>query len=145
VSAPETAGPLAERWVRFDAVEASPYELARYWADRAAWPVRPDRTGALHELAVVARLGDWLWRWQPLHMHLAVRSGASGAEVAAAAGCGPEAVAARWRRWARGQRRLHELSQPSTEGRRPGLSLLEAARVAAVLEAEVPSLLRVER
>jgi hypothetical protein len=136
---------VVDRWVSFEAVDASPYELARYWADRAAWPVQPDRTEALHELAVVARLGDWLWRWQPLHMHTAVRAGASGAEVATAAGCGPEATAARWRRWARGQRRLHELSQASTSGRRVGLSLLEAARVAAVLEEEIPPLVRVER
>jgi hypothetical protein len=133
------------RAVGFVEVDGSPYELARYWGDRGLWPIDPDWVEALHELAVVARLGDWLWRWQPLHMHRAVKAGACGAEVAAAAGCGAEAVAARWRRWVRGQRHLYELSQPRASGRRPGVSLLEAARVAAVLEADIPPLLRVER
>ena len=46
VSAPVTsAGLVADRWVRFDAVDASPYELARYWGERGAWPIPPQRVG----------------------------------------------------------------------------------------------------
>jgi hypothetical protein len=129
--------------VAFEAVDASPFILARYWGERERWPARPEQLDELHELAVISRLGDWLWRWQPLHVHRAVLAGASGADVAAAAGCGPETVASRWRRWAQGQRRLYAPGEDSALGRRLGVSAVDVARVAAVLESGIePGVLR---
>ncbi|MGH9120152.1 MAG: hypothetical protein ACRD0A_20475 [Acidimicrobiales bacterium] len=125
-----SAGLRAERWVRFESVDASAFDLARYWAERMIWPATPTRSDLLHELAVMSRLADWLWRWQPLLVHRAVLAGADADQVAAAVGAEVSAVAARWRRWAEGQRRLYDTSWSAT---RVGLSPVDQARVAAVL------------
>ncbi len=124
-----SAGLRAERWVRFESVDASAFDLARYWAERMVWPVTPTRSDYLHELAVMSRLADWLWRWQPTLVQRAVLAGACADEVAGACGADVAAVAARWRRWAEGQRRLYDASWSAT---RVGLSPVDHARVAAV-------------
>jgi hypothetical protein len=95
------------------------------WPDHAR-----SRAEALHELAVMSRLGAWLYGWQPMLIQAAVLAGASGAEVAAACGTGLATVESRWRAWLQGQRRLQE---------RTGLVAVDpvtVARVAAVLAPE---------
>jgi hypothetical protein len=125
-----SAGMVGQRWVRFDAVDASPYDLARYWAERVVWPGHArSRAEALHELAVMSRLGAWLYGWQPIVVQAAVLTGASGAEVAAACGTGLSVVETRWRGWVEGQLRLEErMGRPASE-----LSSGTVARVGAVL------------
>jgi hypothetical protein len=137
VTAPVTsAGLVAQRWVSFDAVDASPYELARYWGERGAWPVEPRRTDELRELAVMSRLADWLLRWQPILIHRALLAGASVNELAVASGTEVAVVVSKWRRWAQGQRRLYESNGgPSPSAIRLGLGPNEFDRVAALLEA----------
>jgi hypothetical protein len=136
VIAPVTsAGMVAQRWVCFDAVDASPYELARYWGERGAWPVEPRRADELRELAVMSRLADWLQRWQPILIHRAILAGADVGDVSAAAGVEAAVVVSRWRRWARGQRRLYDANGgPSPSAVRLGLGPVEFDRVAALLE-----------
>jgi hypothetical protein len=130
VTAPVTsAGLVGERWVRFEAVDASPYELARYWAERVVWPDRRSRVDELHELAVMSRLADWCWRWQPIVIHRAVLVGAVADEVAAACGTGISSVESRWRRWMELQRAMETM----TGGDRRAPGPVEVARVAAVL------------
>jgi hypothetical protein len=135
VIAPVTsAGLIGDRWVSFDAVDASPYELARYWGERGAWPVEPRRTDELRELAVMSRLADWLLRWQPILIHRAVLAGAGVGDVSAAAGVEAAVVVSRWRRWAQGQRRLYESNGgPSPAAVRLGLGPDEFDRVAGLL------------
>lgn len=128
-----SSGPLGDRWVRFDAVDASPYELARVWGERRAWPVSPERVDELRELAVMSRLADWLLRWQPILIHRAVLAGASAEDVAAAAGCELAEIASRWREWAEGQRRLAE-STAATDTPL-GFDDVECLRVGTVLAA----------
>jgi hypothetical protein len=132
-----SAGMVAERWLSFDAVDASPYELARYWGERGAWPIEPRRADELRELAVMSRLADWLLRWQPILIHRAMLAGAGVAEVAVASGTEVAVVASKWRRWAQGQRRLYESNGgPSPAAIRLGLGPDEFDRVAALLEEE---------
>jgi hypothetical protein len=135
VIAPVTsAGMVAERWVSFDAVDASPYELARYWGERGAWPVESSLSDELRELAVMSRLADWLLRWQPILMHRAMLAGAGVGDVSAAAGVEAAVVVSRWRRWAQGQRRLYDGNGgPSPSAVRLGLGPGEFDRVAALL------------
>jgi hypothetical protein len=125
-----SAGMVGDRWVRFDAVSASPYDLARYWAERVVWPGHArSRDEALHELAVMSRLGAWLYAWQPILIHRVVLAGATAEEVTAACGTGLEEVESRWRSWVRGQVRL----EASTGGRVQGPGPGDVAVVAAVL------------
>jgi hypothetical protein len=97
--------------VDIDAVKGmSPFDLAQLWSDRRGWNLSRHRAAAeeLEELAVMTALAKWLVSWSPITMHNAVLAGAAVEQVAAAARESVPAVAARWLRWADGQRGLHE-------------------------------------
>lgn len=132
-------GPLAESAPAADAAgipdtPENPFELAAVWADRTRWPLLADRTVVteLHELAVMTTLADWLRRWTPIHIHGAIRLGASVPAVAAAAGVAPNRVRELWEPWAAGQVDMWTTSNPA---RRVGLDPDERDLVRAVLNA----------
>lgn len=60
----------------------------------------------LAELALSAAVVSWWSRWQPISMHRAFLTGASLAEVAAAAGTTEAEAYERWERWAEAQTQL---------------------------------------
>ena len=71
----------------FDEAEAvSPFDLARLWADRLAWPMNGTAHDELAELACMSALRKWLTRWQPIQIHRAVLKGVEAEAVAAAFG-----------------------------------------------------------
>lgn len=110
----------------------SPYTLAQYWADRTHWPLPGQATAgdALHEIAVMATLADWLRRWLPIHIHRALIGGAGVQAVAAAGGVAPHELHAVWQPWADGQVDLWRTSNPD----RPiGLDPAERDQVRALL------------
>jgi hypothetical protein len=115
-----------------DGLWGNPYTLAEYWADRRRWPVpgRQTPADALHELAVMATLADWLRRWLPINIHAALLGGAGVDAVAAAAGVAPREVRSLWEPWADGQVELWHTSNPH---RRIGLDPAERDQVRALL------------
>jgi hypothetical protein len=87
------------------AEELGPFDLARLWSDRMAWPI-DERTkyDELSELAVMSALATWLRRWQPMAVHGAILAGARPEAVAGAFGEGVEVAFDRWHEWALRQR-----------------------------------------
>jgi arylsulfatase A-like enzyme len=114
-----------------DGMWGHPYALAEYWADRTRWPLVSEQTpgDALHEVAVMATLADWLRRWLPIHVHAALAGGAGVEAVAAAAGVAPHELRREWQRWAAGQVDLWHTSNPD---RRIGLDPAERDQVRAL-------------
>jgi hypothetical protein len=116
------------------APELNAYRLAAAWGDVTTWPATPDRdtTDELEELAVMSTLRDWLQSWQPLQAHRALLAGATPTTVADAMGIELTELAARWRKWADGQRNLHQRTGL-------GLNTDEYDRVAQLLTDDLKS------
>lgn len=113
----------------FDEAEAAnPFDLARLWADRLAWPINGTAYDDLAELACMSALAQWLTRWQPIHIHRAIIGGADPAVVAAALGGSIADTFACWHSWALAQR-------ASVVCGRPGVTADEYGAVTAVFAA----------
>lgn len=114
------------------AVDLSPFEVARLWGQQP-WPPHSSPDWApeheLRELAAMSALASWVTRWQANSAHQALRGGASLRQVADAIGCTPEQAAETWREWAARQVALHG----ETDGR-VGLDPAERDQVAAVVD-----------
>jgi hypothetical protein len=119
-----------------DDIWGNPYTLARYWSERLRWPSRDDQTlpdDALRELAVMSTLADWLRRWLPLQIHVALVHGADVHAVAGAAGVTAGEVLQLWEPWADREVDLWRTSNPD---RRIGLNPDVAAQVRALLRCQ---------
>ncbi|MCW2899192.1 MAG: hypothetical protein JWO67_1457 [Streptosporangiaceae bacterium] len=116
------------------------YELARRWADRSLLPMLMPREKAeaagipvrevadeLEELAVMAALHGWLDGWMPINVHRSLLAGATVEQTATAMGTDPTTMAAAWRAWSAGQRRLWQ-TYPDMD------HTAEHDRVAAILD-----------
>ena len=117
------------RPITFRAAEdLGPFDLARLWSDRWAWPV-DGRTkyDELSELAVMSALATWLRRWQPMAIHGAILAGAHPEAVAGALGESVDVTFDRWHEWALRQRDF-------IIGGRPGLTAEEYETVASQFE-----------
>jgi hypothetical protein len=99
--------------VTFDDAEAlNPFDLARLWGDRLAWPLNGAASDEVAELACMSALARWLDRWQPIHIHRAVLAGAEPEGVAAALGGSVAEAFGCWHRWAAGQREVVICGKP---------------------------------
>jgi hypothetical protein len=106
------------RPITFRAAEdPGPFELARLWADRTAWPI-DERTpyDELSELAVMSALGTWLQRWQPVAIHGAMLAGAKPEAIAGALGKSLQVAFDRWHEWALKQRDFIISGEPGITG-----------------------------
>lgn len=117
--------------------ELSPHEALTRLAEHGTKRFQAMRSGDvvahLEEIALMSAVAHW-WgeRWRPGSMHGALMYGASVDQVAAARGADAATVAAEWREWAAGQRRLY--ADMEARGDRPiGITADEYARVAGIL------------